>query len=171
MFARHHHDLSCVFCHLVDLLNPTDLSRSFAFAATATPLFTMVGGATGNIKHAGNDVISGERFILVGFYNADGRDRAGEEVRSHFCTAQSQGRHSHPPSPRDLRDPKSAASEPTSGACATLPTLAHVAMRAHLSYHPDHLPPSASPPIPPSVVLQQGRSGGAAPTNIALATR
>ena len=35
---------------------------------------------TGNIKHAGNEVISGDRFILVGFYNADGRDRAGEEV-------------------------------------------------------------------------------------------
>jgi len=33
----------------------------------------------GNIKHAGNEVRSGERFILVGFYNADGRDRAGEE--------------------------------------------------------------------------------------------
>ena len=33
----------------------------------------------GNIKHAGNDVISGDRYILVGFYNADGRDRAGEE--------------------------------------------------------------------------------------------
>ena len=33
----------------------------------------------GNIKHAGNDVTSGDRFILVGFYNADGRDRAGEE--------------------------------------------------------------------------------------------
>jgi len=34
----------------------------------------------GNIRHAGNDVISGDRFILVGFYNADGRDRAGEEA-------------------------------------------------------------------------------------------
>jgi len=34
----------------------------------------------GNIKHAGNDVVSGDRFILVGFYNADGRDRAGEEL-------------------------------------------------------------------------------------------
>mmetsp|Transcript_52217 Transcript_52217/g.111676 ORF Transcript_52217/g.111676 Transcript_52217/m.111676 type:complete len:510 (-) Transcript_52217:32-1561(-) len=33
----------------------------------------------GNIKHAGNEVRSGDRFILVGFYNADGRDRAGEE--------------------------------------------------------------------------------------------
>ena len=33
----------------------------------------------GNIKHAGNDVTSGDRYILVGFYNADGRDRAGEE--------------------------------------------------------------------------------------------
>ena len=33
----------------------------------------------GNIKHAGNEVLTGERFILVGFYNADGRDRAGEE--------------------------------------------------------------------------------------------
>jgi len=33
----------------------------------------------GNIKHAGNEVISGDRYILVGFYNADGRDRAGEE--------------------------------------------------------------------------------------------
>eukprot|EP00908_Phaeocystis_cordata_P019132 Transcript_30634.p1 GENE.Transcript_30634~~Transcript_30634.p1 ORF type:complete len:469 (-),score=106.64 Transcript_30634:227-1633(-) len=33
----------------------------------------------GNIKHAGNEVVSGQRFILVGFYNADGRDRAGEE--------------------------------------------------------------------------------------------
>jgi len=33
----------------------------------------------GNIKHAGNEVRTGERFILVGFYNADGRDRAGEE--------------------------------------------------------------------------------------------
>lgn len=32
-----------------------------------------------NIKHAGNEVVSGQRFILVGFYNADGRDRAGEE--------------------------------------------------------------------------------------------
>ena len=36
----------------------------------------------GNIKHAGNEVISGDRYILVGFYNADGRDRAGEEM--HF---------------------------------------------------------------------------------------
>ena len=36
----------------------------------------------GNIKHAGNDVVSGDRYILVGFYNADGRDRAGEEA--HF---------------------------------------------------------------------------------------
>jgi len=34
----------------------------------------------GNIKHAGNDVMSGDRYILVGFYNADGRDRAGEEA-------------------------------------------------------------------------------------------
>jgi len=34
----------------------------------------------GNIKHAGNEVLSGDRFILVGFYNADGRDRAGEEA-------------------------------------------------------------------------------------------
>ena len=34
----------------------------------------------GNIKHAGNEVTSGDRYILVGFYNADGRDRAGEEV-------------------------------------------------------------------------------------------
>ena len=34
----------------------------------------------GNIKHAGNDVVSGTRYILVGFYNADGRDRAGEEA-------------------------------------------------------------------------------------------
>lgn len=33
----------------------------------------------GNIKHAGNEVRTGERFILVGFYNADGRDRAGED--------------------------------------------------------------------------------------------
>ena len=33
----------------------------------------------GNIKHAGNEVVTGQRFILVGFYNADGRDRAGEE--------------------------------------------------------------------------------------------
>lgn len=33
----------------------------------------------GNIKHAGNEVRTGDRFILVGFYNADGRDRAGEE--------------------------------------------------------------------------------------------
>jgi len=33
----------------------------------------------GNIKHAGNEVRSGDRFILVGFYNADGRDRAGED--------------------------------------------------------------------------------------------
>jgi len=39
----------------------------------------------GNIKHAGNDVISGDRYILVGFYNADGRDRAGEEA--HFSKA------------------------------------------------------------------------------------
>jgi hypothetical protein len=36
----------------------------------------------GNIRHAGNVVTSGDRFILVGFYNADGRDRAGEE--EHF---------------------------------------------------------------------------------------
>ena len=34
----------------------------------------------GNIKHAGNEVTSGDRYILVGFYNADGRDRAGEEA-------------------------------------------------------------------------------------------
>ncbi len=34
----------------------------------------------GNIRHAGNEVTSGNRFILVGFYNADGRDRAGEEA-------------------------------------------------------------------------------------------
>jgi len=34
----------------------------------------------GNIKHAGNDVVSGDRYILVGFYNADGRDRAGEDA-------------------------------------------------------------------------------------------
>lgn len=34
----------------------------------------------GNIKHAGNDVITGDRYILVGFYNADGRDRAGEDA-------------------------------------------------------------------------------------------
>ena len=46
-------------------------------------LRTMPCAIAGNIKHAGNDVISGERFILVGFYNADGRDRAGEEVRAH----------------------------------------------------------------------------------------
>ena len=30
-------------------------------------------------------VVSGQRFILVGFYNADGRDRAGEEA--HFGKA------------------------------------------------------------------------------------
>eukprot|EP00322_Chrysochromulina_rotalis_P023036 CAMPEP_0115852198 /NCGR_PEP_ID=MMETSP0287-20121206/12872_1 /TAXON_ID=412157 /ORGANISM="Chrysochromulina rotalis, Strain UIO044" /LENGTH=619 /DNA_ID=CAMNT_0003306251 /DNA_START=123 /DNA_END=1982 /DNA_ORIENTATION=- len=42
-----------------------------------TPGFCLV--HDGNLKHAGNDVTSGERFILVGFYNADGRDRAGEE--------------------------------------------------------------------------------------------
>ena len=40
----------------------------------------------GNIKHAGNEVRSGERFILVGFYNADGRDRAGEEQYFGRCT-------------------------------------------------------------------------------------
>ena len=34
----------------------------------------------GYIKHAGNEVTSGDRYILVGFYNADGRDRAGEEA-------------------------------------------------------------------------------------------
>jgi len=34
----------------------------------------------GNIKHAGNEVTGGDRYILVGFYNADGRDRAGEEA-------------------------------------------------------------------------------------------
>ena len=39
----------------------------------------------GNIKHAGNEILSGQRFILVGFYNADGRDRVGEE--QHFSKA------------------------------------------------------------------------------------
>ena len=39
----------------------------------------------GNLKHAGNEVVSGQRFILVGFYNADGRDRVGEE--EHFSKA------------------------------------------------------------------------------------
>ena len=39
----------------------------------------------GNLKHAGNEVVSGQRFILVGFYNADGRDSVGEE--QHFSKA------------------------------------------------------------------------------------
>ena len=39
----------------------------------------------GNLKHAGMEVVSGQRFILVGFYNADGRDRVGEEA--HFTKA------------------------------------------------------------------------------------
>ena len=55
----------------------------------------------GNIKHAGNDVISGDRFILVGFYNADGRDRAGEEA--YFSKKALEATRAelalHPPSP------------------------------------------------------------------------
>jgi len=39
----------------------------------------------GNLKHAGNEVVSGQRFILVGFYNADGHDRVGK--KRHFSKA------------------------------------------------------------------------------------
>lgn len=63
---------------------------------------------TGNIKHAGNEVISGDRFILVGFYNADGRDRAGEEVSNlqpllrWFSVLPSLARMGRPPTQSPL---------------------------------------------------------------------
>ena len=47
----------------------------------------------GNIKHAGNEVVDGQRFILVGFYNADGRDRAGEEC--YFSKSCLEAQHAH----------------------------------------------------------------------------
>lgn len=49
----------------------------------------------GNLKHAGMEVVSGQRFILVGFYNADGCDRVGEE--EHFTKAALEEQRTHSP--------------------------------------------------------------------------
>jgi len=137
----------------------------------------------GNIKHAGNEVVSGQRFILVGFYNADGRDRAGEEQYFSKKALEEQRARGKVPVPQTAQTiyfttavPSARGNSPVLGApsstggCAVGPTSPQDAVVPTVESEAAPEAADVRPPMGASSVAIQGPIGTGAGDPVPLST-